>query len=150
MSPLPKASPPSEVSILLLQDHYDFGMRALKSVLVMAGVLKRASPDLPEDAVLVRAMRDANLPKFLSQDAVLFEAIIGDLFPDLSISAVDHGLLERVLMSSCSAVGLQANPPFIQKAVQLHETMVLRFGAMMVGPTGKWAFSACCQKNASC
>jgi len=38
------------------QDHYDFGMRAVKSVLVMAGGLKRASPDQQEDAVLIRAM----------------------------------------------------------------------------------------------
>ena len=30
------------------QSHYDFGLRALKSVLVMAGELKRGSPDLPE------------------------------------------------------------------------------------------------------
>ncbi len=30
------------------QYHYDFGLRALKSVLVMAGELKRGSPDLPE------------------------------------------------------------------------------------------------------
>ena len=30
------------------QFHYDFGLRALKSVLVMAGELKRGSPDLPE------------------------------------------------------------------------------------------------------
>ncbi len=48
-----------------MQDHYDFGMRAVKSVLVMAGALKRANPDLSEDVVLIRAMRDSNLPKFL-------------------------------------------------------------------------------------
>jgi len=40
-------------------------MRAVKSVLVMAGSLKRSNPDLPEDVVLIRAMRDSNLPKFL-------------------------------------------------------------------------------------
>jgi hypothetical protein len=47
------------------QDHYDFGMRAVKSVLVMAGTLKRSNPQLSEDVVLIRAMRDSNLPKFL-------------------------------------------------------------------------------------
>ena len=57
------------------QDHYDFGMRALKSVLVMAGAHKRAQPDLSEEIVLIRAMQDSNLPKFLSEDVALFNAI---------------------------------------------------------------------------
>jgi hypothetical protein len=58
---------------ICLQDHYDFGMRAVKSVLVMAGSLKRANPTLSEDVVLIRAMRDSNLPKFLVDDVELFQ-----------------------------------------------------------------------------
>lgn len=65
------------------QDHYDFGMRAVKSVLVMAGALKRANPTLVEDVVLIRAFKDSNLPKFLVQDVELFMAIISDLFPGI-------------------------------------------------------------------
>jgi len=60
-------------------------MRAVKSVLVMAGGLKRANPALDEDVVLIRAMRDANLPKFLVDDVQLFQAIIQDLFPGVKI-----------------------------------------------------------------
>jgi dynein heavy chain len=51
-------------------------MRAVKSVLVMAGVLKRANPQDNEDAVLIRAMKDANEPKFLRDDLPLFNAIV--------------------------------------------------------------------------
>ena len=58
------------------QDHYDFGMRAVKSVLVMAGNLKRSNPELAEDVVLIRAMRDSNVPKFLASDLPLFSALI--------------------------------------------------------------------------
>ena len=39
----------------------------------MAGSLKRENPDIDEDVVLIRALRDSNLPKFLSDDALLFQ-----------------------------------------------------------------------------
>ena len=40
-------------------------MRAIKSVLVMAGAIKRNNPETKEDIILIRAMRDSNIPKFL-------------------------------------------------------------------------------------
>lgn len=66
-------------------------MRAVKSVLVMAGALKRAEPGLNEDVVLIRAMRDSNVPKFLKDDLPLFSALISDLFPTAVIKEVDYG-----------------------------------------------------------
>ena len=67
------------------QDHYDFGMRAVKSLLVMAGSLKRAEPDLKEDSILIKAMKFSNIPKFVKADIPLFTALIYDLFPTTEI-----------------------------------------------------------------
>ena len=56
-------------------------MRAVKSVLVRAGALKKQSDIGREDAILIKALYDSNIPKFLSHDLPLFEALIQDLFP---------------------------------------------------------------------
>ena len=40
-------------------------MRAVKSVLVMAGKLRRKDDTMSEDILLIRAMQDSNVPKFL-------------------------------------------------------------------------------------
>ena len=47
-------------------------MRAVKSLLVMAGSLKRQEVKLSEEVVLIRA----NVPKFLKDDLPLFFALI--------------------------------------------------------------------------
>ncbi len=65
-------------------------MRAVKSVLVMAGIVKRGNPKMPEEIVLIRAMRDSNIPKFLKDDLPLFNAIVRDLFPGSSLPEVNY------------------------------------------------------------
>jgi dynein heavy chain, axonemal len=69
------------------EHHYDFGLRALKSVLVMAGSLKRRFPGMAEALVLMRALRDTNLPKLVYDDVPLFLGLIGDLFPGKELRA---------------------------------------------------------------
>lgn len=61
--------------------HYDWGLRAVKSVLRQAGQLKRSDPDLNEDPLLMRALRDFNLPKIVIDDKPIFLGLINDLFP---------------------------------------------------------------------
>ncbi|KAK9815239.1 hypothetical protein WJX72_000483 [[Myrmecia] bisecta] len=126
------------------QDHYDFGMRALKSVLTMAGGLKRSTPDLSEEFVLIRAMQDSNIPKLLAGDALLFNAIVSDLFPGVSVPAQDVGELEAAVVTSCNTAGLQPVPPFVLKVIQLYETFNVRFGVMLVGLTG--GGKTCCYR----
>ena len=118
------------------QDHYDFGMRAVKSVLVMAGKLRRKDDTVPEDILLIRAMRDSNVPKFLEQDLPLFRGIINDLFPSVVVPFIDYGKLELQIKTELTNIKYQPKPEFITKIIQLLETMTVRHGNMLVGTTG--------------
>lgn len=125
------------------QDHYDFGMRAVKSVLVAAGQLKRKEPDMHEDLLLIRAMRDSNVPKFLEQDLPLFRGIIADLFPGVVVPFVDYGLLQKAIEKQLDLLHLQQVPSFITKAIQVHETQLVRHGMMLVGEAGSGKSTNC-------
>jgi dynein heavy chain len=70
-------------SLLSAQIHYDWGLRAVKSVLRQAGGLKRAEPDVPEDYILRRGLKDFNWPKIIVDDRAIFAGLIGDLFPGI-------------------------------------------------------------------
>ena len=77
------------------QKHYDFGLRAVKSLLVMAGELRRSNLKSSEDEVLIKAMKDSNIPKFLANDILLFEALVSDLFPKIKIEkTINEKLME--------------------------------------------------------
>ncbi|OAJ44270.1 hypothetical protein BDEG_27524 [Batrachochytrium dendrobatidis JEL423] len=118
------------------QDHYDFGMRAVKSVLIMAGALRRSIPELSEDVVLIRSLRDSNLPKFLSEDIGLFKGILLDLFPGVVVPDRDFGALVKAVEAVLHERDLDVVENFVSRVCQLSETMQIRHGVMLVGPTG--------------
>ena len=118
------------------QHHYDFGLRALKSVLVMAGALKRASPDHPEEDVLMRALRDMNMPKFVYEDVELFKGLLNDLFPGRNTDIKSNQEMLMRVMECQKNKGLQQAEVQARKVIQLMETMETRHTTMVVGPTG--------------
>ena len=117
------------------QDHYDYGMRAVKSVITAAGNLKRDFPDDDEELLLLRGLRDVNVPKFLSHDLPLFSGIITDLFPGATPASVSYDELINAVKVACKEQKVQPVGSFLGKIIQLYETTIVRHGLMLVGPT---------------
>jgi dynein heavy chain len=86
--------------------------------------------------VLIRALRDSNLPKFLVDDAILFKAIIQDLFPGVTLPEHDYGEFMSTVIAMQKKRGLQPDESQVKKTIQFYETMLVRHGVMLVGPAG--------------
>ena len=82
---------------LSTQSHYDFGMRAVKAILMASGAFKRQFPDIDEALLVLRAIGDCNIPKFTSKDVPLFKDIMSDLFPNEVQRERDYEGLEEMI-----------------------------------------------------
>ncbi|KAL7886390.1 hypothetical protein AOLI_G00041110 [Acnodon oligacanthus] len=150
--------------LLSTQDHYDWGLRAVKSVLMVAGALKRADTARPEDQVrffllhyevlswdyhsltltcrppteqvLLRALRDFNVPKMVTEDVPVFLGLLGDLFPGVEVPRRTDPDFEQLVRQSALELRLQPEDPFILKVIQLEELMSVRHSVFVVGNAG--------------
>jgi dynein heavy chain len=136
------------------QKHYDYGMRAVNSILVAAGELRQVLGDDPEwneSKIVLRAVMDVNLPKFTVEDLPLFRGITSDLFPGIKLPESDHGTLNTTIAENChkgvkvapdQIYKLDPVPAFTTKIVELFEMVCVRWGVMVVGETGSGKSSA--------
>uniref|UniRef100_UPI0037E727D7 dynein axonemal heavy chain 11 n=1 Tax=Semicossyphus pulcher TaxID=241346 RepID=UPI0037E727D7 len=122
--------------LLSKQDHYDWGLRAVKSVLVVAGALRRRDKSRPEDQVLMRALRDFNMPKIVTKDVTIFLGLLGDLFPGLEVERERDFEFEKAVRKTTQELRLQPEESFILKVVQLEELMAVRHSVFVLGKAG--------------
>ena len=114
--------------------HYDWGLRAIKSVLVVAGAFKRSEPTLQEQAILMRALRDFNIPKIVAEDLQIFFGLLGDLFPGIDVPRKRDMRMEKIIEDASIENKLNPDPDFILKVVQLGELLEIRHCVFVMGP----------------
>lgn len=119
------------------QAHYDFGLRALKSVLLCAGVFKRKSDDSTSELKMVfQAVNDSIKPKLIFEDLRLFSSLLVDIFGP--VSRIDLSLtdLKENLQKYSEENNLIFSSNWIDKLLQLYQIMKLHHGITLVGPPG--------------
>lgn len=86
-----------------------------------------------EDEVLIKAMKDSNIPKFLKNDIYLFEALVSDLFPSVVVEKKVNEKLQKATFKEIDKCKLGNHEEVASKVIQLYEVMNIRFGVMIVG-----------------
>mmetsp|Transcript_31209 Transcript_31209/g.79123 ORF Transcript_31209/g.79123 Transcript_31209/m.79123 type:complete len:3875 (-) Transcript_31209:127-11751(-) len=116
--------------------HYDWGLRAIKSVLRVAGDFKRSEPEKSELTLLFRSLRDFNLPKIVGDDLIIFMGLLGDLFPGIDVPRQRDWDLEKKIEECFVEAGLQPEEEALLKTVQLMELLAVRHCDFIMGTSG--------------
>lgn len=128
------------------QPHYDFGLRALKSVLVSSGGLKRhllrasalgeGSQITQEAGIMLQSIRETIAPKLVRQDVEILSSIEANCFPKIEYAERDLGQLRSAITQIAKQNNLQASDTWLLKTIQLYQIQSIHHGFMIVGQSG--------------
>ena len=125
------------------QQHYDWGLRALKTILTVASQQIQnflnqgevASYD-EEMQILIKAIRINVLSKLTFEDATIFNLLIRDVFPNVDMSDIVYEEVNKALMESYESLNYEFIDSQFKKVVQFYEACRQRMGVVIVGPSG--------------
>ncbi len=132
--------------LLSKQKHYDWGLRAIKSLLRQAGALKRhpANKSKPEQIIIMKALWDFNKAKIVLDDLPIFRRLLEDLFKeggsgeimkeDDEVNKTINQMIETA--TEHKEVNLQKDISFTTKTRQLFEILEVRHCCFVMGPPG--------------
>lgn len=143
------------------QSHYDFGLRALKYVLVSAGIVKRLrvknvqdggdkeEPEAStlgavstEQQILVQSICETMVPKLIAEDIPLMFNLLSDVFPKVPYERSEMEQLKAQIKKVCDTTYLVSGEKggmgasWLEKVLQLYQISQVNHGLMMVGPSG--------------
>jgi dynein heavy chain 2 len=125
------------------QQHYDWGLRALKAILTVANQqiqllltqgIKLSLDD--EIEILIKAIRINVLSKLTFEDCKNFNLLIQDVFPGVKMNDITYEDLNKALLECYKDSGFELIDSQFKKVVQFHEACKQRMGVVLVGPSG--------------
>ncbi|XP_040400085.1 cytoplasmic dynein 2 heavy chain 1 isoform X2 [Cygnus olor] len=128
--------------LLTPQQHYDWGLRALKTVLRGCGSLLRqlkkseVKQEINESHMVVQALRLNTMSKLTFADCARFDALVKDVFPGIDFKDVEYVKLTTALKQVFEEAHLEIINTQIKKALELYEQLCQRMGVVIVGPSG--------------
>lgn len=129
--------------LLSSQQHYDWGLRALKTVLKSCGSLlhETRKQGVQIDAnkeieLIVKAARFNTMSKLTFSDSKRFDALLRDIFPNVRITEFEYEDLKKALAQVFAENKLVFNNIQLKKALEVFEQVRQRMGVVIVGPSG--------------
>ena len=131
--------------LLSVQQHYDWGLRSMKTVLNTGGSLiqqlKRTGVEITpkvEAELLIKAIRVNTLSKLTFADARRFVGLLQDVFPGVASADVTNAELEAAIRETMADkhFRLEFSEAQFRKMLQLKEALDQRIGCLIVGPSG--------------
>ncbi len=125
-----------------LQQHYDWGLRALKTILKSCGSLlqsiKKQNKQVDsneEMEIIVKVARFNTMSKLTFSDSKRFDALLKDIFPNVKITDFDYVIFVMHLLKYLKLISLY-QVIYKKKALEVFEQLRQRIGVVVVGPSG--------------